>query len=150
MEILHFLLLNGFMTFSIARITCANLLYLLCSIMQRFVFLLSSPLLPLMSMIRSGSAHISCRAFLEHPRSVSRRQAAVFFDGLIASVDRVETAPQIACSFRYIKRSPTEVLDCGIYEIFAKVTSALLIVQLALLTFAGCGILTRRSPCKPF
>lgn len=78
-----------------------------------------------MSIIRSGTAHISCCAYLEHPRSQRGRLNAIFFDGLISSSDEIHLNPQVACSLRYLKRSPDETLESGLYQIFAKVMTVL-------------------------
>ena len=104
-----------------------------------------------MSIIRTGSAHVSCRAFLDNSHSLSGRQNAVFFDGFITPLEQDEAHPHVTCSFRYLKRTPSEILEDGFYDIFAKVTTRfLLCLEIVRPFLAGCSIPTWWSPREHF
>lgn len=74
-----------------------------------------------MSIIRAGSAHLSCRLLLEHPRSLPRRPNAIFFDAVIFCPQDVQSSERINCSLRYLNRCPQRTVPAGVYDVFAKV-----------------------------
>lgn len=78
-----------------------------------------------MSIIHSGTVHISCCAYLEHPHSQHGQLNAIFFNGLISSSDKIHLNPQVVCSFCYLKQPPDETFENGLYQIFTKVMTIL-------------------------
>jgi hypothetical protein len=85
-----------------------------------------------MSIIRTGSAHLSCRAFLEHPCSLPRHPNAIFFDAVIFCPEDVQISGRINCSLCYLKHCPKQNVPAGLYDIFAKVIDTITMKTLTL------------------
>lgn len=68
-----------------------------------------------------GSAHVSARALLEHPRKRSDDSNVVVFDALIHSAEAVNGSNIFCCSLQYILQFDAEDFEAGLYDIFAKV-----------------------------
>ena len=82
----------------------------------------SSPPTRVMSRnVPRGSAHLSARALLEHPRKMFADSDAVAFDVLIHSAESVNGSNIICCALQYTSRSDADSFEAGLYDIYAKV-----------------------------
>ena len=73
-----------------------------------------------------GTAELTCRALLEHPRPDAHSNIALVFDAILRGSAIAEDEPLMCCSFCYVIKNVDERVDPSIYDITIKVSSFVL------------------------